>query len=92
MKNHKHYWSDSSGRIELAFTDAYDSGYHSGDCEQDIRAIIDNDDVLILKYNDTNGRSYLHECGLDDVDNMSDDDILMYVVWMACGDIMGENA
>lgn len=93
--NSKLIWhTSSSGRIEIQLTaEQAHTGYHSGDCEQDIRdlrndpaikAQLEAIDPIILA-------NELKEYGAwDDTQLLDHNENLSRYLWIACGDIVEE--
>lgn len=95
-KPRKYYWwSDSSGRVELKLhIDDARIGYHPGQCDDDVMFLMRNRKYISRQLVDVNidhARQYLtQDVGIEDVPSKGDDEVLMYIVWIACGDVIEE--
>lgn len=86
---------DGSGRINLEITRAdAESGSHSGDCEADVRALMQEPyiQVQVEAWPIEDLRANLREYGAWDDDELADEDMCrVRTLWLLCGDAV-ENA
>jgi len=86
------YWSDSSGGLELQLSlDQARRGYHSGACDEDIAALIQDPAVSaqLLAFDPQRVAEALQEYGgwsAAELANHADN--LERLLWIACGDIV----
>lgn len=87
-------WTTSSGQLNLVFTqDQVDSIPHSGRADDAIEALR----PLVAHQFKHEGamdeaRAYIEESGIDGVDDMDDESVQAYTIWMAIGDIHDESS
>jgi hypothetical protein len=90
------YWTSSSGRIELNLTPAqYSAGYHSGQCDADIGELMRDPEIFaqLVAVNPIHLREELREYGAwDDDDLASHAANLARLLWLACGDLVDQEA
>ncbi len=89
MKNFQ--WASGCGRLVLNLTDEDVSlGYHSGDCEADVRALMQQPRLRdqLAALDPARVLEYLQECGfsLDAHEVESVEDNQMRLLWTACAD------
>lgn len=86
------FWTDSSGRLELQLSfDQARQGYHSGACDADIAALIQDPAVSgqLSKLDPRLTAEALKEYGAWDAAELSNHaDNLERLLWIACGDIV----
>lgn len=86
------YWSDSSGRLELALSvDQAARGYHSGACDLDIEALMQDPDVSaqLLAFDPLQVAAALKKYGTWDSEDLANHaDNLARLLWLACGDLV----
>lgn len=93
----KHYlWSSGCGRLELEIPAKHvDEIAQSGDNEPACLEAIENDPYLkaqLMRMNTVGAVNYLKDAGIENVDDMSDDEVRVYILWTACHDINDERA
>lgn len=85
-------WSSSSGSLALSLTlEDAQSGYHQGDCENDVRGLRRLPYVReqLAAWDPDSVRSELREYGAWDENELEDDDMNeVRMLWLACGDIV----
>lgn len=85
------YWCDSSGRLNLEMSrEDFESGYHSGDCENDVRALMALPHVAsqVAEWSHDDMRSNLSEYGAWSDEELDDEDMCrVRTLWLACGDV-----
>lgn len=88
------YWTDSSGRLELALSsDQAARGYHSGACDSDIAALMQDPDVSaqLLAFDPVTVSEALKEYGAWDSEELANHaDNLKRLLWVACGDVVDQ--
>jgi hypothetical protein len=88
----ENFWSSSCGRIELDISeDQAARGYHSGQCDQDIAALMHNPKIAaqLAALNPAIVAGVLKEYGAWDSAELSDHAAnLERILWIACGDIV----
>jgi len=86
------YWTDSSGRLELALSgDQAARGYHSGACDSDIQALVQDPDISrqLLAFDPAVVAAALKEYGAwNSVELSNHTDNLERLLWIACGDLV----
>ena len=86
------YWSDSSGRLELALSsDQAAQGYHSGACDSDIEALMQDPEISaqLLAFDPLIVAAALKEYGAWDSQELANHaDNLARLLWLACGDVV----
>ena len=89
------HWCDNSGRLQLRIriTDAI-TAHHRGECYDDCKFLVLNRNyiqrqlrVLDLKM----VREYLKDAGIEGVDYKNPTDLMVYLLWVACGDILEQS-
>jgi hypothetical protein len=88
------YWTDSSGRLELALSgDQAARGYHSGPCDLDIAALLQDPEISrqLLAFDPAQVAATLKEYGAWDSEELSNHaDNLARLLWLACGDLVDQ--
>lgn len=92
----KHWWSSSSGKLELQLTEEeIAQGSHQGDCEADINALLGRPFIAqqVAEWDAEMLRDELREYGAWDETELADHDMnLVRMVWNACNDLREELA
>jgi hypothetical protein len=95
MRTHA-YWSSGCGRLELSLTLAQArSGAHSGSCDAGVLALSQEPAIAaqVGAWDRTLLRDVLREYGAwDDAELADDAQNVQRMLWIACGDIVDENA
>lgn len=96
MSNKNQYWSSSCGRLCLIFRDRaqVEAIHHKGQCVDDTRHGLEyfHQGQQFDAYSDTLIREFLVSCGIendgpDGVQAMTRQDLEMYLLWVAAGDL-----
>ena len=86
------YWTESSGRLELALSsDQAARGYHSGACDLDIADLMQDPDVSaqLLAFDPLLVAAVLKEYGAwDSLELANHAANLERLLWIACGDLV----
>jgi hypothetical protein len=86
------YWTESSGRLELALSsDQAARGYHSGACDSDIAALMQDPGVSaqLLAFDPLLVAAALKEYGAwDSLELENHAANLERLLWIACGDLV----
>lgn len=90
-----HYFSSSSGRIELAMTlEQAEGASHQGSCDDDVRALSKRPEIAkqLAEIDPALLVRELKEYGAWEADELADhDQNLQRILWLAAGDIEEEN-
>ena len=88
------YWTDSSGRLKLQLSgDQTARGYHSGPCDLDIQALVQDPDISrqLLAFDPAVVAAALKEYGAWDSQELANHtDNLERLLWIACGDLVDQ--
>lgn len=85
------YFGESCEELKITRADA-ESMSHQGDCEQDIRALLPKYQKQLRKKSLDNLRKGIIACGVEPerVKEMDEEEVFIYVLWIASGDIVEE--
>lgn len=94
LEHRRYLWSSDSGHVELEIEPRHiDAIAQPGDNEAACRAAIDSDGYLRYQLQGMDmeeARVHLTEAGIDEVDEMTEEMVIIHILWSACHDISDE--
>lgn len=81
------YWNGSLNQNFEFTQEQVEMSYHSGDCIEGAATVVIETLFQFSEITDHQLRDFVREYGVDETENMTRRDLIMYAVWLMCGDI-----